>query len=321
MFIIKLRKGWGRMKREIGEKRQKNIVQKAKKIRSMVMMSLLCILMLSAATYAWFSLSNTAKVSNLTMTVGDVTGLQIAEDNGQTPSDGDWGSSIDGGVIYGKLLPATTKDGIKMESPVYNDSNGAVKGTTEEQDGVQAKKLTKEILEADKDTEGYWIERTFYLRASGAADGTTKVKLADGEGVGATGIWSDSGSYNGTYVLSKGVTGTEILPGAAVRISFQKDGASTATVFEPNVDFNTVAQKKASNERNKNDKKIISSTVTETMSGTCTFPSGKDNILVLENNKATKIIMRIWIEGEDPQCGNEISAKDIVTQLKFVTVE
>lgn len=51
------------MKREIDEKRQKNIVQKAKKIRSMVMMSLLCILMLSAATYAWFSLSNTAKVS------------------------------------------------------------------------------------------------------------------------------------------------------------------------------------------------------------------------------------------------------------------
>ena len=107
------------MKREIGEKRQKNIVQKAKKIRSMVMMSLLCILMLSAATYAWFSLSNTAKVSNLTMTVGDVTGLQIAPDeNGHA---GTFGSSIDFSTITGKLLPATSQDGKNFFKPYYNE--------------------------------------------------------------------------------------------------------------------------------------------------------------------------------------------------------
>lgn len=314
------------MTREENEKKQKNIVKKAKKIRSMVMMTLLCVLMLSAATYAWFTLSNTAKVSNLTMTVGNVTGLQIAEDNGSEPTqESDWKSQIEGGEIKGKLLPATTKDGIIMESPVYNDSTGAVKDTAEESNtGENIKKLTKD--KNDDNYEGYWIERTFYLRARGG-DGTTKIKLADGENIGADGKWSTdtavSNNYNGTYVLSKNVAENDILPGAAVRISFQIDGEdpASATVFEPNSNFGAVAPNRAENEREDAKKKIIDSTVTETMSGTCTFPSGKDNILVLENNKATKIIMRIWIEGEDPQCGNEISAKDIVTQLKFVTVE
>lgn len=299
------------MMREENEKKQKNIVKKAKKIRSMVMMSLLCVLMLSAATYAWFTLSNTAKVSNLTMTVGDVTGLQIAEDNGSAPAEGAWKSSIEGGTISGKLLPATTTNGIKMLEPTYDD-NGAVENTTE-----ATKYLTSASVSTD---EGYWIEKTFYLRARGKAGDTTKIKLVDGTGIGNTGIWVEANkdNYNGTYVLSKNAGTSGILPGAAVRISFQKNDETTTTVFEPNSNYTTAATEIATDSRG--DKSIINSTVQETMEGTCSFVSA-DNIFTLTNNTATKITMRIWIEGGDPQCGNEIAAQDVITQLKFVTVD
>lgn len=45
------------MKRETEDKR-KRFIRKAKKIRSVVMMALLSMLLLSAATYAWFTLGN-----------------------------------------------------------------------------------------------------------------------------------------------------------------------------------------------------------------------------------------------------------------------
>lgn len=293
------------MKREENEKkRKKNVITKAKRVRNMVMMLLLCILMMSAATYAWFTLSNTAKIANLTMTVGEATGLQIAEDKGNTPGESDWKGTIDGGTFAGKLLPATTTNGINMLEPEYND-DGEVSGT---------KTATESITKTSTNTdEGYYIETSFYLRAIGAADGTTKIKLADGVGIGTNGIWSEANSYNGTYVLSKNVNAGDILPGAAVRISLQIADVASATVFEPNSDYRTNASQVANDIRENKD--IVTSTVTQTMAGTCS-----DNvILTLNNNEATKIILRIWIEGGDLQCGNEISAKDIVTQLKFVT--
>lgn len=299
------------MKKQDNEKKAKRLVKKAKKIRGIVMMSLLCVLMLSAATYAWFTLSNTAKISNLTMTVGDVTGLQIAEDHaGNEPEESAWKSVIEGGTFKGKLLPATTDDGIQMLAPEYND-DGAVKSTT-----ATDQKIT---TASDDDDEGYWIEKTFWLRARGADGGTTNIKLADAKGIGTNGVWveANSSNYNGTYVLSKDVEPSAILPGAAVRISFQKE--DTATVYEPNSDYNKAATQVATDSRNSTA--IIASTVTQTMAGVCSIAEGTDNILTLQNNTPTKITMRIWLEGGDKQCGNEIAAKNIVTQIKFVTVE
>lgn len=286
------------------QSKEKKLIKKAKKIRGMVMMVLICVLMLSAATYAWFTLSNTAKISNMTMTVGEATGLQIAEDNGAVPADGDWTGTITGKTFLGKLLPATTSNGISIHAPNYNDA-GAVESTTE-----TLKKLTAASTATD---EGYWIEESFYLKALGKDGETTNIKLVNGENIGDNGIWNESNSanYNGTYVLSK-PSGT-ILPGAAVRISFQVDGAASTTVFEPNSDYATAATQVATDSRS--NKSVISSTVTETMAGICS----DTNILTLTNNTPTKIIMRMWIEGGDPQCGNEIAAKDIITQLKFIT--
>lgn len=307
--------------REENEKKQKNIVKKAKKIRSMVMMSLLCVLMLSAATYAWFTLSNTAKVSNLTMTVGDVTGLQVADwaSDSETISDtGDnaWRAETTAVEFNGKLLPATTKDGKTFLAPDYAD-NGSVDNTTS-----ASKYLTKGSAKND---EGYYIEYKFWMRASGVARGKTKVKLDVGTDLN-NGIYKETNPQpKGTYSLSKDVNEGDVLPSSAVRIAIIKDASAGETesikVYEPNAKNDSGADLEnakiiASDVRG--DKKTVDSDVLQKVGGE--FVSSSSEVLELTNNKQTLIKLYIWIEGTDPQCGNEIAAKNIISQLKFSTV-
>ena len=153
------------MEKKQETKKTKSLTQKAKKIRSIIMMTLLCVLMMSAATYAWFTLSNTAKATNLTMTVGDTTGLQIAPDTGT--GAGTFGSSITFNDIKGTILPATTSNGINFFKPIYGD-DGEVSST----------EATTEYLDeknTDTNKEGYYIQYTFYLKSLGADSDVKRV--------------------------------------------------------------------------------------------------------------------------------------------------
>ena len=294
------------------KKKTKNITKKAKKIRSIVMMSLLCILMLSAATYAWFTLSNTAKVANLTMTVGDTSGLQIAEDN--NGSAGTFGGSITFPAIKGKLLPATTTDGKNFKEPEYNDEGEVYNLKT------ASKKLPQ--TDATDDTEGYYIEYSFWLKSLGDQDST--IKLAKGEGI-SDGIYIETykDDYKGTYVLSKSVDTSKSVPGsAAVRISFvgtNKDNTEQVTVFEPNSDITNdgiTLTKKEDYAVDSTTDSAKAADVKHKESGEIDTTADGD-VITLKANTPTKITMYIWIEGKDAQCVNQIAAKDIIGQLLF----
>lgn len=287
-------------------KQEKN-QKKVKKIRSTIMMLLLCVLLMSAATYAWFTLSNTAKVSNLTMTVGDVTGLQIADDTdsaNKKPADNEWKQATNAVTFKGKLLPATTTNGTSFLKPVYNE-NGDVSGTAS-----TTEKLDKNT--EDINAEGYYIEFYFWLKALGKAGGQTTVKLDEGKSLN-NGIYPEAQNPSGTYSLSKENGVSDVLPSAAVRMSLVN--GEDVKVFEPNFDFNTSASQKATDSRLSTDAKA--SDIQQNIDGT--FASASTNVLTLQNNTPTRITLYLWIEGTDPQCGNEIAAKDIISQLKFVT--
>lgn len=292
-------------KREQETKQTKNVAQKAKKIRSIVMLSLLCMLLLSAATYAWFTLSNTAKVSNLTMTVGDVTGLQVADyaDTDVSEPAADWGSSTSPVKFNGTLLPATMKtDDTKIYKPHYSEE-----GSVDNVEDAESNTLTKNSNSTDT---GYYVEYNFWIRALGKAGDKTTVKLDAGSGTN-NGI--NSSSAKGTYSLSSEKGSGDILPSAAVRIGLFKD--SNVKVFEPNSDFRKDANNKATDSRG--DKEAKASDIKQNVDGT--FSTEDTTVFSLDNNTPTKITLKIWLEGTDAQCGNEIAAKDIISQLKFVT--
>ena len=292
------------MEKKQETKKTKSLTQKAKKIRSIIMMTLLCVLMMSAATYAWFTLSNTAKATNLTMTVGDTTGLQIAPDTGT--GAGTFGSSITFNDIKGTILPATTSNGINFFKPIYGD-DGEVSST----------EATTEYLDeknTDTNKEGYYIQYTFYLKSLGA---DSDVWLKAGSGI-SDGIWTENGSqYSGTYMLAKEVDNAKKVPAsAAVRMSLTVDGSQTASsIFEPNIDIANPEGLVAGTDYAKNSvSDPIESTITQNKNGTM----NTNGVAVhLSKDTETKIVLNVWIEGTDDQCVNQISAKNLIGQLVF----
>lgn len=331
-------------KNETKEMKQKSIVKKAKKIRSMVMMSLLCVLMLSAATYAWFTLSKTAKVSNMTMTVGDVTGLQIAPDVGESGkhSPGTYSAVLTFGAsgsdfgpagsttkynITGKLKPATTSDGILFKEPRYND-DGKV-------DGFNTENVSKLQNGSAETEEGFYYETTFYMKALGDGNKTIQVQLKDGEIADTsktTGIAdSEPPTSTGTYVLAKYGTDKSsqksYLGTQAIRISLSvtdKENTTTTLIYQPNQDLHGEGGVLAGINSNNNNNVVAYeqykdiSTSKQDVAGSFTAQS---KTLPLKLGEDTLVTMRIWIEGYDKDCVNEISLDNIIAQLLFEEVQ
>lgn len=316
------------MEKKQETRKTKSLTQKAKKIRSVVMMTLLCVLLMSAATYAWFTLSKTAKATNLTMTVGETTGLQIAENKIEDGNDkaGTFGSSIAFDKIDGKLLPATTEDGKTFKMPEYND-NGEVMSlkevTTEYFKGNTLDSLTSDHTDGvtESASDGYYMQYIFWLKSLGAP---STVKLAPGDG-----ITDANGKYvngaKGTYLLATEVNENDPPASAAVRISFNPGTNATdqtISVFEPNCDCvvkNGVEgadyAKLASGFSIPTPK---ASTILHYMDGRI---KTEGFVIKLPKDEAVKVTMNVWIEGTDDQCVNQISAKNLKGQLVFTKEE
>ena len=320
------------MEKEMNEKKKtKSITKKAKKIRSIVMMSLLCVLMLSAATYAWFTLSKTAKVTNLTMTVGEATGLQIAPNKGTStnPEAGDYSGVLtfgdsdpnatgrQAGTTYGasgeyritgQLLPATTTDGKNFSAPVYDDDS-KVKMVTATTD-----KLDNSINSTSK--TGYYYETEFYLKSLGKDTTVTLRKATTSSGAVLSNNGVYAGGETGTYVLDKAADNQSNkqsnVGSAAIRISLTSD--NTTIVYEPNSDNAASGTAAIDN----SSATAVTTTSKQKMDGT--FDGTQSATIALTKDADTLITMRIWVEGTDDQCVNEINLKNIIAQLQFEEV-
>ena len=272
---------------------------------------------MSAATYAWFTLSNTAKATNLTMTVGDVTGLQISDDNTT------WSGEIELGEIKANLMPSTyvVKEGTwSFYEPVYNDA-GKITGI-KKLDGENGK-ITKETQDTTK--YGYYYERTFYLKSLGE---NADVYLAKGITLDADRIKDTNSTVDGTYIEINGTKQSNDLNGlapAAIRISFQVNG-SKPVVYAP---FNDVTETGTAAEYADNDTYSMTTNLSnrpdivadQNSEGTYgTSKSEKSNkLFTLTKDTSTPVTMCVWIEGDDTQCVNEIQLEKLIGQLVFTS--
>ena len=294
------------MKKQTTEEKKRKMIQKAKRIRSIVMMALLSLMLLSAATYAWFTLGNQARVSNLTMTVSEVTGLSIAlpESNGSAPSDeSKWSGKIEfeDSEFKGKLLPATTSDGKKFSKPVYNEE-GKVSGI---EDTESADKLDKS--NSDDNKEGYYYETKFYMRSRGKEG---KIKLVKGENL------TNKDTRKGTYTVvdTRDSKSGNVNGAAAIRISLTA-GDKTA-VYEPCAN---VSDTGVSAELEGYTPNVVASTAKQNSDGNFTTSDKNSEVLfTLKKDEATEVTLRIWVEGNADQCVNEMQLQKLVAQLQFI---
>lgn len=292
-----------RMEENTMEEKKKNNPdsERRSKLVSAILMAFVCVMMMSGATYAWFTMSNTARVNSLKLNVAAEGNLYISKTNDFSAKKNvvAW---LDGENPSAKTLyPCTTEDGIAMKKPIYKDEK-----TVGSVDTI-----------ADTEKETYYLEQKFYLLMDegdndNANNQTYSVHLVQkGTGTGDENL--------GTYF-------TDSNGGLCARVSFQlKDAASVAGVYEPNYNGTianpTVAASPAG-------LIVVPSTLKQKIDGTFDAAASDENkplntgdspkLFEITGDTATEVTIRVWFEGTDDQCCNEIALNEIVAQLKFV---
>ena len=271
----------------------KKVRVKKGNVSSIIIMIIITSLIMVTTTYAWFTISNTPKVNGLSMTAGTSGSLKIASENNGSP--GTYQDTLDFDANYFssvKLAPVTTADGISFYSPTYNDDGTGVTDFKM----ITATNLLKSVGSA-----------TFYLKAESSQYATFDICLL--------------GGGNATFV-----NGTSALYSAqdSVRVSFtiQDSNGTKTVIYEPNSDATLNSTTRATNASGNttyggyttiaqhSDLSFYSNGVGSTRS---------DSLFTINTGEDVKITMKVWIEGMDKDCVNEIAKDTISAAIKFIT--
>lgn len=284
------------MKKGIREKiRQLNEKQK-KRFKTALIMSLVCIVFLSGATYAWFTIANKATVNRLALQVVSDGRLYIADSRENITKKE---STLDLTDSLNKVLyPCTTEDGKTMYKPVYSDNNH-VTGSNP----IEADEKSFYYYETD-----LWllVEETL---AENANSNYYDITLGKADGADGTTIDAISNSH----------------PEYCLRVSFEC--GDTVAVYEPHSDehltgvqgvdyaFNTLPGLSSSVPVHKQ----LSTGRFGGETGTVYYEGDSSPLFTIKGNEPAKVTVKIWFEGTDNDCMNEIQTEKIEGMLKFVS--
>lgn len=296
---------------------KKNTSAKKKLIPAVAMLTTSAV-MLSTATYAWFTLNKEVEVTGLQMsaTASDALEISLGEvakgtnaigaDLAKQPADTDaeisWTKRIDISEYYSTvdlLMPASTVNG-KDFFDATDATNAGKSASTfvaakkkAEIDKRNAKK-TKSNLATDKDNSGYYVDVPVHLRTSkysSTAENNTiycKMSITDPKGTGVT----DGDLYK------------------AVRVAFIPADGSAASIW-------------CVDDSNYETGKAVSSTTAKTAiaaglvkSGDA-LTSGDSDIGITIPSSTTAgnyghadFTVRVWLEGESQYCHDANAAQD-----------
>lgn len=291
------------MKKQSIKERIKALNAKQKRrFKTALIMSLLSIVLLSGATFAWFTISNSASVNKLEMTVVAEGALKISDTENTVFTANK--TSIDFTMADTKLYPCTTIDGKTMKKPVYSGSD-VVSGVAD-------------ILAAEKNM--YYFEKDIYLGVVEAGGGTTNDY--------AITLSKKTSEGKGSFVKYKeGTTTTH--PEYSIRISFEaSDG--TIAVYEPNSEGNIGTSATEKEDYAVNDagtgytganlhQQLENGTFTAIQDKTPYYEGDSSELFTIKANTQTKVTVRIWYEGTDRDCINAIQDGTVEGMFTFVS--
>ena len=310
---------------------------KKQKIRLTIYIWVLLILvsLLTVASYAWFSLSKTPRVSDMNMYVNAGTGLQIAL---EWDSD-DWGQRLDFVDMSDETAPLRPVTWSELDQRFYAAVYGIDGRLTDRWDPLS------DEINANKDSVfGYYCKGTFYARS----DQSVSVSLAQAA------VSADGHDGHGTYLIGtplwngetithdNGGVGAESAMRIGIRITpideFGNPTGETPVfyIYEPNADSHMDGSVGAvstpsidgAESRVSEDKLITQSTTFWTEA----YPVERD-VLVYEMGKfdsdpelfslkageIVKLELYVWLEGQDVDCTNQIKEAQIFANIQFET--
>lgn len=290
-------------------KKVKNNKKKRKLSKLNTFLLLVLILMVAGVgVYAWFTVSNRARVENLAL-IADYSGnLQIADDIGGRPGTYSDALDLTADTAHTILSPVTTSNGVDFYAPNYDASTNTVASVTQ-------------ITNQNELTSHYIYQKTFYLKA-GVNNKNGVATIARNYDIALYGLQTSTRDQ-GSYIYQPSSSGSGDSAANAIRISFTLDNGTTY-IYEPNYDTHNTDNARAINSVGGSYGSFTSNLYQQYSNGLF-VKSPKTNesekLFNIPENTDVRVTMRIWIEGTDNDCTNSIQTDMVAGQIQFISTE
>lgn len=312
---------------------KKNTSAKKKLIPAVAMLTTSAV-MLSTATYAWFTMSREVEVTGIKLTATTPQTIEISLGQATTSntlthgveatapnSDDMWTHTAATGSVYqdfGKLIPVSSVDGFNMFYTEKATENGKkvsdvpnpfTKAETavgwEFKEGGKSAETGAVVNAAENDGSGYYLDIPVWFRTT-STDAVTlglEVEIKNS---------SDDDTKSVLYKAAR----VAILPETK---SAQKVFSETGAKYYK--DGKAVATASATLAASYGD--VSAATEATVTGGKVTNPDAATQVATVTASTGTgyggavKYYIRVWLEGEDEACWNANAGQDFVINLKF----
>ena len=287
-----------------------------RKLSISILAVVFAVIAMGATTFAWFTLTGTAKVSQFEINVTSAEGIELSV------VDGVWASTIDGSVIKGltgvsgtKLTAVSTPNGYDTFTTLTSLSAAGATTTSVATSGSHYVDFTINIR-TRKISEAIYIDKTNTTIDSAALSWQPDIAF----------------TIDGTTPITKDTPAFNVYPDNSARMSF----TGTSTVIyekEAATDNNTLGM---SNDWTKGALNYYAAKNLYTTTANPTIPTYTTKVLGTANTSAitttsdtlneagwatTSVVVRIWLEGWDAECYNAIFNGQLQITIGFTTVE
>ena len=296
-------------------------------------MLLALLVLLVAASYTWFSLTQTPKVSDMAIHVNSTTGIEFA--TAYDADDEEWGESIDFLDLVSEsapLKPVTWSEKNQRFYTIVYGLDGRMAGAWQE--------LNDEDNANRDDGDGYYVVGSFYARTGEPCVVSLQEAVEVNKGEGGTGtyvigapVWDEQ-----SIVHKDAGNGAE----TAVRIGFKITSVNSRTgqladdadfyIYEPNCDKHIGEADGYVDTPSIDGTEVLGSQmILQTASEwTEAYPVERDvtiktlgefegdtELFELTAGEIVRIDLYIWLEGQDIDCTNVIQEAQIISCIQF----
>ncbi len=309
--------------------------KKLKQIAVYIYMLIILLSLLTVASYTWFSLSRTPRVSDMYMFVNTESGLELS----LTPDAETWELQLD----FRDMVEQTTP----LRPITWSDTDGRFYAAGYGVDGRRtgAWEPLNDLRNANKNNlDGYYIKASFYARSQSAVDVSLSEAVEVSEGLQGSGTYLiGTPEWNGDKIVHEnGGKGGE----TAVRVGFRITPVNSAGeelessggfyIYEPNCDAHITqpyryvqTQSIDGTDTLVPPERLILQTASEWSEA---YPVQRDVVIhelgefttekklfSLESGEIVRVDMYIWLEGQDIDCTNEIIKAKVFASIQFST--
>ena len=298
---------------------------------------LILLILTTAASYTWFSLSRTPRVSDMYLFINSNSGLEIAAD----PVNGEWGLQLDFRDMVDVTAPLRPITWSERDQQFYAARYGLDGRLQPYEDWLP---LTDES-NANKDNHnGYYIKATFYARSGQLETVSLSPAVEVDDGIEGSGTYViGTPVWDGQQLLhNNGGQGAE----CAMRIGFRvtpvdKTGVATAEpsdflIYEPNSDLHIDGSQgyvptpgiHGTDTLVPEDRLILQSASTWTEA----YPVERDVVIKdlgqfqsetrlfsLQPGQTVRIDLYVWLEGQDMDCTNQLDGAQILACIQMAS--